>query len=219
MDPLVVVSPHLDDAVLGAGQFLAGYPGATILTVFAGMPPADAVLSTFDEKCGFETPQGGMVARLVEDERALRLMAGAIPMGLSFVDHQYQPRTTEDVEQIAEQIAKTIADVGANRVVFPLGLDHPDHMATSDACLSLIANGHPAVFHLYEELPHRVERPESAFARLAEVRGRGFTLELTFIGTGPRQQKQRALREYKSQRWALDEACCLAPERFWLVQR
>ncbi len=35
---VVVVSPHLDDAVLGCGQLLAAWPGATVVTVFAGKP-------------------------------------------------------------------------------------------------------------------------------------------------------------------------------------
>ena len=36
MKPVLVVSPHLDDAVYSAGQFLAGRPGAVVVTMFAG---------------------------------------------------------------------------------------------------------------------------------------------------------------------------------------
>ena len=39
LERVVVVSPHLDDAVLGCGRFLAVHPGATVVTVFAGNPP------------------------------------------------------------------------------------------------------------------------------------------------------------------------------------
>jgi hypothetical protein len=34
----VVLSPHLDDAVLSVGRFLAANPGTVVITVFAGIP-------------------------------------------------------------------------------------------------------------------------------------------------------------------------------------
>ena len=37
---IVVVSPHFDDAALGAAHLLATYPGSTVITVLAGRPPA-----------------------------------------------------------------------------------------------------------------------------------------------------------------------------------
>jgi hypothetical protein len=39
MDRLLVVSPHLDDAVFGCGELIASRPGATVARLFAG-PPA-----------------------------------------------------------------------------------------------------------------------------------------------------------------------------------
>ena len=36
---VVVLSPHFDDAVQGAGLLLARHPGSTVVTVFAGPPP------------------------------------------------------------------------------------------------------------------------------------------------------------------------------------
>ena len=39
LDRIVVVSPHLDDAVLGCARFLSAHAGATVVTVFAGNPP------------------------------------------------------------------------------------------------------------------------------------------------------------------------------------
>lgn len=40
-DRLLVVSPHLDDAVLSCGCWLASRPGAAVVTVFAGRPVCD----------------------------------------------------------------------------------------------------------------------------------------------------------------------------------
>ena len=34
LERIVVVSPHMDDAVLGLGQFLSAHAGATVITVF-----------------------------------------------------------------------------------------------------------------------------------------------------------------------------------------
>jgi LmbE family N-acetylglucosaminyl deacetylase len=38
VEPIVVLSPHLDDAVLSCGVLLAANGGARVVTVFAGMP-------------------------------------------------------------------------------------------------------------------------------------------------------------------------------------
>ena len=36
LERVVVLSPHLDDAVLGCGRLMAAHPGATVVTVYAG---------------------------------------------------------------------------------------------------------------------------------------------------------------------------------------
>ena len=40
LESIVVVSPHLDDAALGAAHLLISYPGSTVVTVHAGRPAA-----------------------------------------------------------------------------------------------------------------------------------------------------------------------------------
>jgi hypothetical protein len=37
---IVVVSPHFDDAAMGAGHLLASYDDTAVITVLAGRPPA-----------------------------------------------------------------------------------------------------------------------------------------------------------------------------------
>ena len=39
-DRVLVVSPHFDDAALGAAHLLGSYPGSTVITVLAGRPAA-----------------------------------------------------------------------------------------------------------------------------------------------------------------------------------
>ena len=54
MRRIVVVSPHLDDAVLGCSYLLAAHPGATVVTVFAGRPPEyPSPMERWDAICGF----------------------------------------------------------------------------------------------------------------------------------------------------------------------
>ncbi|HEV8064445.1 MAG TPA: hypothetical protein VGP46_06420, partial [Acidimicrobiales bacterium] len=38
LDGLVVISPHFDDAALGASHLLMSYPGSTVITVMGGAP-------------------------------------------------------------------------------------------------------------------------------------------------------------------------------------
>src|SRR6202034_1009840 len=59
MDPavferIVVVSPHFDDAAMGAGHLLGSYADTTVITVLAGRPPAyPAEPSEWDALGGF----------------------------------------------------------------------------------------------------------------------------------------------------------------------
>src|SRR5580692_10190498 len=40
LERITVVSPHFDDAVMGAGYLLLRHPATTVITVLAGRPPA-----------------------------------------------------------------------------------------------------------------------------------------------------------------------------------
>ena len=57
----VVLSPHLDDAVLSVGRFLAASPGTVVITVFAGIP-GGLGLTRYDRSCGFATRRSGVVS-------------------------------------------------------------------------------------------------------------------------------------------------------------
>ena len=56
---LVVVSPHLDDAVLSVWTALRGHGDATVLTCFAGEPPVGAAVSAWDRQGGAPAPENG----------------------------------------------------------------------------------------------------------------------------------------------------------------
>lgn len=212
MDPFVVVSPHLDDAVLSVGQFLAGRSDCVVVTTHAG-DPADLTESTeFDRNCGFANAGQALRSRRFEDDAALRELR-AVPVRLGFVDDQYAD-DQDTIAAIADSIECEVDARGCTELLGPLGLAHPDHYATSEACL-LLARSHKV--WLYEELPSRVLWPELVCDRLAQLDSRGFDLELGFIGTGLVAAKARAIDAYRSQLWALDRRCLFVPERVHLV--
>lgn len=220
MDSIVVASPHLDDAVLSCGQFLAGRPDAHLVTVFAGEPPTD-VSTTFDRNSGFQTAQQAIYARRLEDERAAkRLHAHAVH--LAFVDNQYRDLLSLglSVDDLAGGLFTALDRVQQRTLLAPLGIEHPDHMLVSTAALLCLLDPDVDVV-FYEELPGRVLWPEQAAARLASITEQiaplGLRLDLTFVGTGPMAAKARAVDEYRSQSWALDRRCLFVPERFHRV--
>src|SRR3954453_12889415 len=88
LDRIVVVSPHFDDAVMGAGYLLAGHPGTTVVTVFGGRPPAyPQPPSEWDELGGFAAGDDVVALRRDEDTAALAVL-DAVPHWLEFTDHQ-----------------------------------------------------------------------------------------------------------------------------------
>src|SRR5213080_853986 len=89
---VVVVSPHLDDAVLSLGAALARAArrggAVTVLTVLAGDPASETPAGEWDSQAGFATAGEAARARREEDRRACALL-GVEPVWLPFSDHQY----------------------------------------------------------------------------------------------------------------------------------
>lgn len=216
MDPLLIVSPHFDDAVLSVGQVMAGRPDCVVVTVFAGTPARRRMLTTYDKDCGFSTAGRAMVDRRREDNAALNLLL-ADPVRLDFVDHQYgEPRVGAE---IVAELVRVVDQVRPFVAAGPLGLVHPDHHATRFAFYSLLRARPDLEGWVYEDLPSRVLYPETVPDALEWWRGMGFVPVLDFLGTGPREKKQEAVACYRSQLWALDEPTYLVPERLWRLHR
>lgn len=211
MDPLLIVSPHMDDAVLSAAQLMAGRPDVVVCTVFAGRPPDPHQRTTYDANCGFDNAAHALAVRQQEDDRALRLLQ-ARGRRLPFVDHQYAPDSRPEPEAIARAVAVVADELRPDAVLWPVGLGHPDHVLTAEAgrlCVGRVPR------YVYEELPYRVLFPEVVPEAL-RLWGVPY-LAGTFLGTGPMHTKDRAMANYASQLWALDRNAWRCPERFHLV--
>ena len=133
---IVVVSPHFDDAALGAAHLLSSYPGSTVITVLGGRPPAYPPEPTSWDACGGFRPGDDVVAARREEDRAAMACLEASPVWLEFPDHQYltkeqRPRPAE----VGPALQAAIVDAAPTAVFLPLGLANPDHALTHDAGL------------------------------------------------------------------------------------
>lgn len=225
----MVISPHLDDAVLSCGQFLAGRPDAVVVTIFAGLPERHRALTTYDRDCGFRSAGQAVGARRLEDRAALGVL-DAMPVALHHLDCQYreiEPADEPDPMDIAAGLCEIFDRLdGCSLVMGPLGLAHPDHLIAADA-FALFLSMRPVEAWLYEDQPSRVLWPEQVPARLDRWRDRGWRPELGFVGTGPLEAKLSAIECYESQLASLRLACggnlypVLVPERhhrLWRAQ-
>lgn len=220
MVPALVVSPHLDDAVLSVGRFLAGRPDVTVLTVFAGIPDG-AAATTYDEVCGFASGSQAVVERRAEDLAALGSLS-ALPVWADLLDGQYRAEDPDPGEVV--WAVDSALPAGADTVLVPLGIVHPDHLAVARASRSLVPGWLSAGIGVwvYSDLPGRVLWPEAEQAAYADWTACGFHLDLGFVGTGSKAAKRRALAAYRSQRRSLDivegwHVAVHSPERYWRV--
>lgn len=215
MDPVLVVSPHLDDAVLSVGSFLASWPGAWVLTVFAGTP-SPAKVTSFDVHCGFVDSDVAMPARWDEDDRALAAV-GARPLRASLLDGQYDPERDSDetIKSICKVLHRSVLSLTPTRVLVPLGLAHPDHELVSIAATIVAREWEEIELWAYEDVPSRVLWPEQVPIALDRWKAAGFDPVLGFMGGGDNTAKRAAVGCYTSQLWALNHDVLYVPERTW----
>jgi LmbE family N-acetylglucosaminyl deacetylase len=149
----VVVSPHLDDAVLSASTRLAA-GGALVLTVFAGMPPDGLVTPRWDRYTRAADPQSRMRERLAEDDEALARLGGVPTERLGELDEQYRAGGA-DADRIAAALAASFA--GADEIWLPSGVGgNRDHAAVRDAALVAAGSRPDAAVYVYADFPYIV---------------------------------------------------------------
>jgi LmbE family N-acetylglucosaminyl deacetylase len=176
--PLLVVSPHLDDAALSCAVLLERDVPVDVVTVFAGLP--DRPRATFwDEICGFADSGESIPARRKEEELAFNGSCHRVShmdlLESGYLDGQ---RDAADGVAIGEVVNRWIARNAAAPVLFvaaPVGAgmrrprwreraariigpkeglpQHPDHLFVRDATLRAVSAS-SALLVLYEELPY-----------------------------------------------------------------
>ena len=203
---LVVVSPHLDDAVFSLGATLAEAARKEMavinLTVFAGDPSSGARPSNWDRKAGFPSAGAAARARRAEDAAACALV-GMTPVWLPFLDHPYRG-DHRDIDHTEVWSAVKPVVKRADLVLVPgFPLDHPDHAWVTRL-----------IYEHEEELGSIGQYVEQPYAEL-EWSGQRRVPEREPLLVGPRREsiswtrsfpsasawvlKQRALLRYSSQ--------------------
>lgn len=197
---IVVVSPHFDDAVQGAGLLLARHPGTVVLTVFAGKPPAypDPV-SEWDTLGGFRAGDDVVALRREEDVAALGVLA-AIPHWLELADHQYlEPAERATPAAVAPLVLDALRELAPTAVFFPFGLGNPDHDVTHRACRLLLDELPEVAWHCYEDAGYR-HLPGLLAWRISVLFRAGWWPTPAVVPIDDDlDRRRRALLEYRSQ--------------------
>jgi LmbE family N-acetylglucosaminyl deacetylase len=222
---IVVVSPHFDDAALGAAHLLTTYAGSTVITVLAGWPPAyPADVTDWDACGGFKTGDDVVAARREED-RAAMVYLQATPVWLEFADHQYlakgdRPRP----EQVAPALESAIRAAEPSAVFLPMGIANPDHVLTHDAGLlarEQLSDG-PITWFCYEDHGYK-HIPGMLAWRVTKLFKSGLWPTPAIVPIEPDMIRKRAAIDlYKSQIPPLQRDHALAdrldanvPEQYW----
>ncbi|MFY1691154.1 PIG-L deacetylase family protein [Plantactinospora sp. WMMB782] len=188
---ILVVSPHLDDAVLSAGATIAASVDAgtrvVVCTVFAAQPAGtlSPVAEEFHRSCGL--PPDAAAVRRGEDARAVRTL-GAQYRHLDFADAVYRrvgdrwlcrhgqamfdadPRAERDLgERLVGDLTRLTAALAPCQVWTCAGYGgHVDHLITRAAAVRVAAGlttaGAPVALLLWEDLPYGIWEPVAAVA-------------------------------------------------------
>ena len=99
---IVILSPHLDDAVLSCWHVLTQPGEVEVVTVFAGVPRGLTAPAWWDQYTGAADSAARVRERIEEDRRALAV-AGRAATNLGFLDEQYR-NGAPDLAPLTEQI-------------------------------------------------------------------------------------------------------------------
>ena len=227
----VVVSPHLDDAVLSASVQLMR-PGARLVTVCTGIPPDGTALGDWDRLTGAHDAAQRVRDRVAEDDAALVVLGVEHVVRLGFPDGQHLPEggRRADLDAMVTSLRPHLRD--ATEVWVPAAIGgHPDHVATRDAALTATSEAAPAAtVHHFADVPYSlrygwppwVTGSEALSAYLdveqwlaAELSEAGLdetvlTRAVHTLGDDAERRKVKAMACYRTQIPALDYAGALA---------
>jgi LmbE family N-acetylglucosaminyl deacetylase len=224
---IVVVSPHFDDAAMGAGHLLASYPDTTVVTVLGGRPPAYPEEPTeWDALGGFVAGDDVVAVRREEDVAAMAVLESAYRW-LDFPDHQYLvPEVRPTPAEVAPALEATLDELNPTSVLFPMGLANPDHVMVHDACL-LVREAQPQrEWFCYEDHGYK-HLPGMLAWRVARLlKSHPWPTPAIVPHVPDEERKRRAIWCYTSQIPPLERDHALTarmaapvPEQFWRLAR
>ena len=225
LDRVVIVSPHLDDAVLGCANFMAAHPGVMVMTVFAGNPPQYPTdpMRKWDVQSGFAPGDDVMEVRRHEDAAALALL-DATPVHLEFIEHTYNPGDRPVAPDVlVDVLAPALATLTPTLVLAPFGLANPDHDVTHRACMLAKERLDSDVsFWCYEDSGYKHIPGMLAWRISSLFRRRLWPTPVCPPTATDETRKQAAIACYPTQLLALEDDWAInaklaapAPEQFW----
>lgn len=218
---VLVLSPHLDDAVFSCGGLLASLRDTWVVTVFAARPDAGMPLTEWDRAAGYGPDEDVIGLRRNEDRAALTML-GARPVWMKFLDSQYgaSPRAA----RISAALKALMRTRMPETVFFPLGLFHGDHRLVHQAAIRLPTQYPRVTWFVYEDALYR-RIPCLRDEKVTALRRAGWQpRRLRFIS--PRSsllRKRRAVARYRSQLRALHtpgrpgHEDIFSPETYWHI--
>ena len=227
LERIVVVSPHFDDAALGAAHLLSANPGSTVITVCGGKPPEyPAEPTEWDALGGFEAGDDIVAMRREEDVAALAVL-GATPHWLDFSDHQYLDKAQwYHPSDIAPALAAALRALEPTAVFAPFGLANPDHDLTHRAARIVMDDLDGIAWYCYEDAGY-CHLPGLLAWRVSALFKSGVWPTPAIVPVElDTARKERALRCYRSQLPPLEADHMLgarfaAPvqEQYWRLAR
>jgi LmbE family N-acetylglucosaminyl deacetylase len=220
---IVVLSPHFDDAAMGAGHLIASYDDTTVVTVLGGRPPAyPEEMSDWDALGGFVAGDDVVAVRREEDVAAMTMLESGYQW-LDFADHQYLPpenRPTPD--EVAPVLGAVIDELDPTAVFFPMGLGNPDHVMVHEASLLVRAGQPEREWFCYEDHGYK-HIPGLLAWRVAKLlRSHPWPTPAIVPHVPDEERKRRAIWCYTSQIAPLERDHALTarmegrvPEQFW----
>lgn len=240
--PLLLVSPHLDDAVFSCEALIGRDEPIDVLNVFSGAPDPPQV-GWWDVECGFANSEESMAARRLEDQAAYE----GTPHRVEYLDllelQHVEGRTPDDFAAIGAAVAGWLDRNPGGIVALPAGAgcrqgrfspllrrfglsrcsppQHIDHLNVRNALLDVLRPAGASVL-LYEEMPYVFGGPaDREVAKVAD----GAAPDPIVVAID-RERKAARVARYASQieqlsppEGRLDEPHVLPPhERYWLLR-
>jgi LmbE family N-acetylglucosaminyl deacetylase len=221
LDSVVILSPHLDDAVLGCGRLLSAYPGATVVTLYAGAPDSyPDPMTHWDTLAGFGPGDDALARRREEDAAALAIL-DATPLWLDFVEHQYLLRAEwVGPDDTVDRLEEVLRGLAPTAVLLPFGLANPDHAAAHEAGLRVRDRYDAPAWLCYEDTGYK-HIPGMLAWRVSQLFRRGVWPTPVAVPVDADDRRKRAALDcYRSQLLALEADWqvgpkLVAPEQVW----
>lgn len=218
----IFFSPHLDDAILSAGNAITTLKDqnktvliVSIFTSAQAFPSQDA--RDFTTRCGFTTPKAFFAARKKEDRQAATLLKADI-YHLDFTDAGFRadhpnfntvfsPKLTKSDQALVETVATTLSKVISRsakpltKLFFPLGVGwHVDHQIVTLTTQKIWNPKENWQLIFWEDIPYR-NVTGATIARQASISEMIRGSQPIHIHSGEKvaKLKQQAVAAYSSQ--------------------